>query len=258
MILDYFIDMTKSTSHVNILIPLAGRGKRFKDAGYRSPKPLIKIRGRVMLEWAMDSFNFLSKVDSYGLIFIVNRSDAYDFSLDKEILKLYPHNSTVLVINNQTNGQAETALCAREIIDTSHKLFIYNCDTFSSSDIWKEIEKEDPEGAITYFNSSDNRYSFVSVDKSGLVVEVAEKKAISNMASTGMYYFKHGALFVESADRMIKNKNLVNGEYYVMPCYTDLISKNRKIIAIKVKKHIVFGTPEELIAAEQNLRYEVH
>lgn len=250
----YFLRMNSVSSHVNILIPLAGKGQRFKNVGFKNPKPLIKINGRSMLEWAMDSFNFLNKVKNFSLIFIVNKKDVEEFSIDKKILKLYPRKSTIVVIKRQTQGQAQTCLHAKSLINTKDKLFIYNCDTFSISGIWDVIKTKDPDGAITYFNSNDNRYSYAKVNKQGFVTKVAEKESISDMASTGMYYFKHGSSFVKAAENMIKSKNLTGNEYYVMPCYTDLIAQGKKILCVKAKQQVVFGTPEELIAARKKLK----
>ena len=56
---------------VNILVPMAGAGSRFVQAGFTEPKPLIPVLGKTMVEWAMESFNFLDKLKNYRLIFVV-------------------------------------------------------------------------------------------------------------------------------------------------------------------------------------------
>jgi dTDP-glucose pyrophosphorylase len=234
---------------LNILIPMAGRGSRFKKAGFTEPKPLIDVLGEPMVEWALKSFDFLKKVKSYRLIFVILREHDEKHGLAKKLKTVRKGaNVEVIAIDQVTRGQAETALAARHIIDNNNRLFIYNCDTYSTSDIWNIIEAEDPDGIMACFRATDPRYSFAKIDASGHVTETAEKKAISGLASNGMYYFKRGSDFVRAADRMIRENALAGGEFYVAPLYNELLKSGKKIrVAIADKNHVI-GTPEELAA----------
>src|SRR3990167_11175407 len=231
---------------VNILIPMAGAGSRFQNAGFREPKPLIDVGGKPMIKWAMESFDFLDRVLSYRLIFIISKDDDEEHKLGKRLKGIFGKGIILIIAKTPTRGQAETCLLAERYIDNQEKLFIYNCDTYSRSKILDLIVKEDPDAIIPCFKSRNPRYSYAKEGVNGFVREVAEKKAISNFATTGMYYFKHGQDFVEAAKSILLGKKLTNKEFYVGPCYNELIKKGKKIRAIMSEKNFILGTPREL------------
>ncbi len=236
-----------NSEKLNILIPMAGLGSRFKNAGFHIPKPLIQVQGKTMIEWAMKSFDFLSKIENYEIFFIVAREDVEAYDLERKLNKLFPSHTKVHVVEKRTRGQAETCLVAKDYINNHNKLIIYNCDTYSLSPLWEMVEGEDPDGILTCFMADHPRYSYAKVDKFGYVSETAEKKVISNLATTGMYYFKRGLDFVNAAETMIQKDQTFNGEFYVAPLYNQLIQQGKRIKIVLVTKNIVMGTPEELL-----------
>jgi capsule biosynthesis phosphatase len=232
---------------VNILIPMAGHGSRFKKAGYTEPKPMIDVLGEPMIEWALKSFDFLDKLKKYRLIFIILGEHDVDGSLTAWLKKIRLGAEThVISLSQVTRGQAETCLAARAIIDNHNKLFIFNCDTYSTSDIWNIIIADDPDGILACFKATDPRYSFARLGEHGHVVETAEKKPISDYATNGMYYFKRGVDFIRAADRMINENLLHNNEFYVAPLYNELIKSGKKVRIATADKNHVMGTHEEL------------
>jgi dTDP-glucose pyrophosphorylase len=245
---------SNSEAKVNILIPMAGRGSRFVQKGFAQPKPLIPTHGATMVEWAMRSFDFLDKLTSYQLIFIILKEHDETYNLSQELRKKFGAETAVVALDQVTRGQAETCLAAKPYINNSSQLFIYNCDTYSTSKIWEMIEKEHPDGIIPSFHATDPRYSYSKLDAQGFVEETAEKKPISELASTGMYYFKRGSDFVTAAENMIAAGGLQNGEFYVIPCYNELIKSGKKIRTIMVDQYWVLGTPEELEHFNKNFR----
>ncbi len=89
------------------------------------------------------------------------------------------------------------------------------------------------------------------------VLEVAEKKRISDYASTGMYYFSNGYDFIKYSKKMIASKKKVRGEYYVIPVYQQYIIDNRQIEISSVKKVWDLGTPSNLKMFNQNHASEI-
>ena len=239
---------------VNILIPIAGAGSRFTKAGFTVPKPLIESHGKTMVEWALQSFNFLDKIKNYRLIFVVLEEHIKQYQLDEKLKKLFGPQTIVITQYGLMNGQTKSSLLAKEYINNNNKLFIYNCDTYATAPVWESIEKEDPDGLLVCFESTDPRYSFAKNDQYGYVSEVAEKVAISNLASTGMYYFKRGSDFVTAAEQLIARGEMYNNEFYVMPCYTELLKAGKKIKTVLTESLWVLGTPEELKNFEENYR----
>jgi dTDP-glucose pyrophosphorylase len=237
---------------VNILIPMAGLGKRFLKAGIAIPKPLINVAGKLMIERAMESFTFLNKLSSHQIIFMILKDHDDSYNISYKLKEIFGDKIRIILLDHLARGQADTCLAAKEFIDNNNKLFIYNCDTYSSSDMWSTIENEDPDGIIVCFKSGDKRYSFVKLNETGYICRIAEKQVVSNLATTGMYYFRKGSDFVCAAQEAIKNNETYSGEFYIAPCFNKMIENGKKISMVLAKKYCIMGTPEELVNAKKH------
>lgn len=231
---------------MKIVIPIAGRGSKFTTAGYKEPKPLINIKGQPMIKWTTDALPLLSF--DKKTIFIVLKKHVDQFSIDKKLRELYGDKVTILISEEITEGAACTVLLAKNLINDKKELVIYNGDQYFKNSIENLIKtkKRDIKGIIPVFRATHSRWSYVLLDKDGYVVKTAEKEVISNLATVGLYYFKHGADFVWAAERMIEKDIRVQGEFYVCPVYNELIQRGDKIIASEVKEMWSFATPEDL------------
>jgi len=140
-------------------------------------------------------------------------------------------------------------LLAKEFIDNSDSLLIANSDQFidwNSGETIYSFMASEVDGGIVTFESSHPKWSFVKVDDEGFVLEVAEKKPISNLATVGIYFWKTGSDYVKYAEEMIDRDIRTNGEFYVCPVYNQAINDNKKIRTKSVTKMWVLGTPEDL------------
>jgi len=228
---------------MKILIPMAGRGKRFEDAGYSFPKPLIDINGKTMIEVIVENLNF-----SAEHIFLCRNEHYEKYSL-KELLELIYQNCKTIKVNEITEGAACTALLAKELINNNEELIIANSDQFVEWDSYNfisNVHSKNADGGILTFEAYDKKWSFVKVDDMGFVTEVAEKKVISKNATVGVYYWKHGSSYVSSAEKMIKKNIRVNNEFYVCPVYNEFILEKKKVKIYNVDEMQGLGTPEDL------------
>ena len=224
---------------INVIIPMAGNGRRFKDAGFKKPKPLIDCAGKTMIERAMESFQFTKTKYSFTFIVLAEHTEVIKFLKDK---------GQVIILDEVTEGAVCTVLKAKEIINNRDPLIIANCDQYIKWNIESFISAvKDYAGGIVTFNSTNPHHSYAKV-WDGLIVEVAEKRVISDNASAGVYYFRHGDEFVIMADRMIEKNIRTNNEFYITPVYNEFIDEgySLRIFEINVNKKHMLGTPEEL------------
>ena len=236
--------------NLNILIPMAGAGKRFADAGYIFPKPLIEIDNKPMIQWVLESLNLKGRY-----IFLIQSDHQKKYNI-KSVLKILQPNCEIIEIDDLTEGAACTALLAKKLINNKNPLIIANSDQYikwNSSKLMYEITSKKYDGAILTFESIHPKWSYAKSDKNGFVKEVAEKKVISKEATVGVYYWKHGESFVRYAEQMIKKNKRVNNEFYVCPVYNEAISDNKIIKSIGVKQMIGMGTPEDLRNFEKKI-----
>lgn len=234
---------------MNFVIPMAGRGSRFTDAGYKSPKMLIEAKGKTLLEWSLSS---LPLNICTNLVFIALEEHSLNYNIEEFVHKKYPHLISItkfIFIKEVTRGQSETVLKAKAALDKSKGILIYNIDTwFSSSTLENKLVSDKFDGIVGAFISSDPRYSFAKIDEQGKVIQVEEKKAISKYALTGMYYFKSTPDFIRIAEEAIKNNETVKNEFYIAPLYNKLIVQNKNLAIDLVNDFSILGTPEELNA----------
>lgn len=231
---------------INIVIPMSGRGSRFKDVGYTLPKPLIDVDGKPMIQKVIENINLNGRY-----IFLVLKEHYDIFNLGNLLPKFCtPNSCKVIVVEKVTEGAACTCLLAKQEINTEDQLVVANSDQlveWDSTMFIKQMLVEQVDGGIVSFSASDPKWSFVKMDPAkNLVVEVAEKRVISDQATAGIYWFKHGCDFVEGAESMILKNIRTNNEFYVCPVFNELIQNQKKICSYPVDNMYGLGTPEDL------------
>lgn len=236
---------------IDVVITMGGLGSRFRKMGYQVPKYMIEAKGKTLFEWSMISLEgYAADVNQY--IFIAMKDDAVDVeAFIKEQCKiLHLPKYHVILLDYLTDGQATTASLAETYWNPEHGLLIYNIDTYVESG---EMNSKQlcGDGFIPCFQAEGEHWSFVRLDDSQKVVEIKEKKRISNHCTLGAYYFKTCRLYKMLYDEYYsKTQELVNGEKYVAPLYDFLLSKGGEIYITDItpEKVHVLGTPEELQA----------
>jgi len=229
---------------MNFIIPMAGAGSRFKKAGFDRPKMLLEAHDKTLLEWSVDS---LPLELCTNLIFIGLKKHKESYNLETFIKNKYSkYNLKFLWLNEITRGQAETVYKARDLIDFDTDLVIFNIDTFFISDtLKKNLLKNNIDGVLEAFESSEDRFSYANLDENGFVNKTAEKIAISNYALTGLYHFKYPKDFFDICKKHIENNILHKNEFYIAPMYNELIKQGKKFIIDLAKEHWILGTPKE-------------
>ena len=228
---------------MNVLIPMAGAGSRFQQAGYTFPKPLIDVKGKPMIQIVVENLN----IDA-NYIYVVQKSHREKYNLDT-LLNLITPNCKIVEVDGLTEGAACTALLAKEHINNEHPLFFANSDQFvewDSTEFMYKMNETNSDGGIVSFRATHPKWSFAKVDENGFVTEVAEKNPISDIATVGYYYWKNGSDFVKYAEEMIEKDIRVNNEFYVCPVFNQAIKDGKQIRTFDIPKMWGLGTPEDL------------
>ncbi len=228
---------------LNVLIPMAGAGSRFQQAGYTFPKPLIEVEGKPMIQVVVDNLN----IDA-TFIYVVQKEHREKYNLDT-LLNLITPNCKIVEVDGLTEGAACTTLLAKEHINSDAPLVMANSDQFlewdSNEFMYKMIEQE-VDGGIVTFHATHPKWSFAKVDEYGYVTEVAEKNPISDIATVGVYYWAKGSDYVKYAEQMIENNIRTNNEFYTCPVFNEAIGDSKKIKTFDIEKMWGLGTPEDL------------
>jgi len=228
---------------MNVLIPMAGAGSRFANAGYTFPKPLIEVDGKPMIQVVVENLNIEA-----NYIFIVQKDHYEKYSL-QYLLNLIAPNCTIVQVDGLTEGAACTTLLAKEYINNDYPLLMANSDQFvewNSNECLYAFNADGVDGGILTFKSTHPKWSYAKIGDDGFVSEVAEKKPISDNATVGIYFWTRGSDYVKYAEQMIEKDIRVNNEFYVCPVYNEAIQDGKKIRIKDIKKMWGIGTPEDL------------
>ena len=229
---------------LNIVIPMAGRGSRFAQAGYQNPKPLIDIYGHPMIEYVVKN---ITPSCEHRFIFICQQEHLEKFAL-RDALKAMAPTCEIVTVDHITEGAACTVLLAEQYIDNDDPMMIANSDQFVDTDINTYLAAMGSmDGLIMTMPADDPKWSFIKYDENGFVTMVREKEVISNEATVGIYNYKHGADFVKYAHQMIEKNIRVNNEFYVAPVYNEMVEAGLKIGYHNVGSNMYgIGIPEDL------------
>ncbi len=234
------------------MMPMAGRGERFKQAGYSTPKPLIEIsKGVPMFVKATNSLPLHMMTE---IVFVVLREHCEKFGFDKEIQKRYAHYPIrIVILDDVTSGQAETVALSLDRSRLDDSLMIFNGDSAFEDDLsaWINSESGNWSGALQVFRDESPRWSFAKVDSAGAVIQTAEKTPISNLASTGLYYFKSWIQFLDHHGRLTP----AGGEKYIAPIYNSLMADGLRVGIIPCHRYLCFGTPDDFEACRNGRVY---
>jgi NDP-sugar pyrophosphorylase family protein len=240
---------------MKVVIPMAGLGKRFADAGYKDHKPLIKVNGKTLIQYTIESLN----LPDAEYVFIIRDQGASYYHQIEEAIACLGIKYEIRTVSKLTSGAAETALIA--FGDTlpsgsitaempakyDGELIITNCDQYLEwdSQVFLDESRKYDASVLTY-KSTDPKNSFIKVENDRVSV-IKEKEAISDMALVGLHYWKHAQDFVRSAKLLIAGRT-TSRETYVSETYNYLIKEDKEIGAIPIEpgRYYSTGTPEDL------------
>jgi len=224
-----------------VIVPMAGRGSRYATQGYETPKPLIQVAGKPMVLWALESLKGVT-VSKYVIVALKEHEE--HFGIQKLITRHISGKVEFVWLDLVTEGQLCTVLAAKDFLDVNENVLIASSDTLVQGNLGKDIANSNWDGVISVANLPGDQWSFARTDSAGKVVEVAEKKRISDHASTGLYYFRKVSTLIEHGERMINNQEKTRGEYYVIPVYQKMIESGYSIGISHASAMWDMGTPE--------------
>lgn len=257
---------------MKILIPMAGAGKRFSDAGYTTPKPLIPTtylkdgKQYPMVVCAVKDVEELKPAGEESEIIFVYRSDRENSSVVDMLNKSF-ENVKIVGVDYLTEGQACTCLLAKEYIDKEESLFIAGCDNGMVADkqSFDRMTKKADVIVFTYRHNdcvleNPNAYGWVKVLEDNRITDVSVKKALSenpmeDHAIVASFWFKKGSDFVSCTEEMIAADDRINNEFYVDKVIKYCLLRGLKVYAYEIERYLGWGTPRDYEMYEKTVSY---
>lgn len=255
---------------MNIIIPMAGEGKRFADEGYKISKPAIPtIDRRTGEEKPMVACAVLDlpgvERDGSNVIFI-DRDFHKTNGVENVILGEFPK-ARFITIDHLTEGQACTCLLSKDQINNDEELLIAGCDNgmVYNEEKFEKARKECDCLVFTYRNNESvlanpNAYGWMIIDENDNVTGTSIKKAISDNpmndhAVVATFWFRKGSIFVEATEKMIAENDRINNEFYVDQVAKHVLDLGYTAKVFEIDRYIGWGTPRDYENYTQTIRY---
>lgn len=229
---------------INIVVPMLGEAKRFQAAGVWLTKPMIKARGKMLIEWAVGSLGVRG-----NYIFLIREMDELRFGLEQVLRETFG-SCVVIKTDKPTEGAACSCLLASRFIDNDTPLIITNCDQYyqaNSNSFFRKLFNFNADGGI-FTSYNDNAELFQTrLNDEGLVTEVTQKSTNNERACIGTYYWLKGRHFVDSAYKMMRDETKrVGCEWEIPATFNECIDDGARIINFDVGSVKLFKSPEDL------------
>lgn len=255
---------------MNILIPMAGEGKRFSDEGYTVNKPAIPTYDRrtgERLPMVVCATRDLPgvKLDGSNVIYVC-RDFHRQNGTERSIREWFPQ-ARFIAVDHLTQGQACTCLLAKSYIDSDEELLIAGCDNgmeFDKGLFFSLCEIADVL-VFTYRHNESvmknpNAYGWMMVDNEGNVTGTSIKKAISDTpmedhAVVATFWFRKGSVFVQAAEKMIAENDRINSEFYVDQVAKHALDLGFRVKVFEINRYIGWGTPADYEVYQKTFEY---
>lgn len=233
---------------MNIIIPLCGIGKRFQDAGYVNPKPLIDVFDKKMIDYVIDSLDYSIN----DKIFIIYHVSLDNYGFTNHIEKRYP-DIKLIPIHKRTDGAAETIHYGIQQIQLQNlslyiQTLLIDCDTIYHVPIIEKLRSLRTNATVCFEDHETNPiYSYIRL-KDERIIEIKEKEKISIYANTGAYYFQDVNELNQYCQYVIQHNVRYKNEFYLSCVIQSMIESEKEFQAIQIKRsqYSSLGTPAEL------------
>jgi glucose-1-phosphate thymidylyltransferase len=212
---------------MKVIIPLAGKGTRLRPHTHITPKPMLKVAGKPVMDYVMDDVQRLGNVDQVVYITGHLRDRVEEHARTAFSIP------GVFIEQKVQDGTAGAVALARPYVDAP--VLIIFVDTIFDTDL-SVIKTTDADGIIWTKEVEDyQRFGVVVTDAAGYMTRIVEKPStpISKRANIGLYYIRNWKLLFEGIDHVLKQpKN--KGEYFLTDAFQYMIDHGAKIRVIDV------------------------
>jgi glucose-1-phosphate thymidylyltransferase len=235
---------------MNVIIPMAGIGKRMRPHSLFVPKPLMKIAGKAIVHRLIDELakSIDSKIKNIGFVI-----GDFGREVENELVNIAKNVNAhgKIYYQKQALGTAHAIYCANELLN--NEVIIAFADTLFKADF--KVGKENEAIIWIYEVKDPQHYGVVKINNQNIVTDFIEKPKdkISNKAIVGLYYFKNGDLLNNEIKGLIRGKIMVDGEYQLTTVLENLKNKGLKFSIGPVKEWLDCGNKNTFIATSSKI-----
>ncbi len=235
---------------MNIIIPMAGMGKRLRPHTLTIPKPLIPVAGKPIVQHLVEDIAALVPDKLDQIVFVTGRfgKEVEDHLL--EVAKSLGAKGKI-AYQDEALGTAHAIWCAKEALQG--KTIVAFADTLFRAD----FKLDDTKDGVLWVKQIDDPSAFgvVKLDSDGVITDFVEKPEtfVSDLAMIGIYYFKKGEDLANEIKYLIDNDIKKGGEFQLPDALRRLTEKGQKFGPGKVDEWMDCGNPLATIETNERI-----
>ena len=234
---------------MNIIIPMAGRGSRLRPHSLTTPKPLLPVAGKPIVERLVEDIVRMLPESIDKIAFITGRFGEESENALLEVAKRLGAEGRICY-QDEPLGTAHAILCGEELLEGP--VVVAFADTLFRADF---TISADADGVLFTQKIEDPRaFGVVVTDEGGNITDYIEKpqEFVSDQAMIGIYSFKDGARLKKELKLLIDNNVLLAGEYQLPEALRNMTKSGLKFIPGEVSEWMDCGNKK--VTIETNRR----
>jgi glucose-1-phosphate thymidylyltransferase len=235
---------------MKIIVPMAGMGKRMRPHTLTTPKPLLPIAGKSIVQRLVEDIANACPEPVEEVVFIVGRfGNETEENLKSIATRLGAKGS--IYYQDEALGTAHAIMCAKEKL--SGKLVVAFADTLFKADFKIDDSKD---GVIWVQKVEDPRpFGVVKVNENNEIIEFVEKPEhfVSDLAIIGIYYFKDGEYLRDELQYLLDNNIRDKGEYQLTSALENMKNKGTRFAPGQVNEWLDCGNKDSTVYTNQRI-----
>lgn len=234
---------------MNIIVPMAGMGKRMRPHTLTVPKPLVPIAGKPIVNRLVEDIAKVANEPINEVAFII--SPKFGEEVEKSLLKIAENIGAKgkICYQEEALGTAHAIMCAKDYL--YGKTIVAFADTLFKADFKLDSEKE---GVIWVQQIDDpSAFGVVKLNSNNEITDFVEKPDtfVSDLAIVGIYYFKDGAYLKSELQYLLDNKIMEKGEYQLTNALENMKNKGTIFVPGKLTEWLDCGNKDATVYTNQ-------
>lgn len=236
---------------MNIIIPMAGMGKRMRPHTLTTAKPLLPIAGKPIVQRLVEDILATCNEKVEEIAFII--APTFGKDVEKHLLDVAKNLGAQgkICYQEQPLGTAHAILCAEDSLHGN--VFIAFADTLFNAHFSIDTNKD----AIIWTQKVDDPTAFgvVKLNAENQIEAFVEKpkEFVSDLAIIGVYYFKDGANLKMELQRLIDEDIKLKGEYQITDAMDHMLKKGMKFYTDQVDEWLDCGNKDATVYTNQRI-----
>ena len=235
---------------MKLIIPMAGMGKRMRPHTLTTPKPLVPVAGKSIVNWLIEDIAAVcgETIDEIG--FVIGR---FGDETEAELIRIAESVGAKgkIFYQDKAEGTGHAILCARECL--KGEVIVAFADTLFRT----EFNLDKTKDGVIWVHQVDNPSSFgvVKYNENNIITDFIEKpkEFVSDLAIIGIYYFKSGETHESELQYLIDNDIKEKGEYQLTNAMENMKNKGMQFVPGKVDEWLDCGNYAATVYTNQRV-----